>query len=73
MKKESTKVGSFLLSPSYTEALRLYLQIKTSVLLLRLSLFDNQESIFNGEWIVFIDAVVEHDTVSMVDFMLNNN
>lgn len=36
-------------------------------------LFDNQESIFNGEWIVFIDAVVEHDTVSMVDFMLNNN
>ena len=36
-------------------------------------LFNNQESVLDSKGMLWVDAVVEHDAIDMVDFMLDHN
>ena len=37
------------------------------------SLFNNQESILDSKGMLWVDAVVEHDAIDVVDFMLDDD
>ncbi len=36
-------------------------------------LFNNQEPVFDSEGMLWVDAVVEHDAIDVVDFMLDDD
>ena len=38
-----------------------------------LCLFNQQHAFFNGKWVFRVNAVVEHDSVEVVDFVLDHD